>query len=78
MLNYNLSQKLKLRGRDKFNHIINILALPLTCGLKLHFLIVEAQHVECLIKMGMNNWNKVRTQYLLLWYHIKLAFIPIA
>jgi hypothetical protein len=33
--NYQFSQKLKLLGYDKFNHLINILTLPLTCGLRL-------------------------------------------
>ena len=37
LLNYQLSQKLKLIGRGKFNHLINILTLPLTCGFKLSF-----------------------------------------
>jgi hypothetical protein len=32
-----LSQKLKLIGKCKFNHLINTLALPLTCGLGLPF-----------------------------------------
>jgi len=30
MLNYNLSQKLKLLGMGKFNHLIHILTFPLT------------------------------------------------
>jgi hypothetical protein len=37
-INLNLSQKLKLQGNSKFNHLINILTLPL-----------EAQHVKYLI-----------------------------
>ena len=37
MLNYQLSQKLKLIGRGKFNHLTITLTLPLTCGLKLSF-----------------------------------------
>ena len=37
VLNHQLSQKLKLIGRDKFNHLINTLTVPLTCGLKLLF-----------------------------------------
>jgi hypothetical protein len=37
MLNYHLSQKLKLIGRGKSNHLINTLTLPFTCGLRLSF-----------------------------------------
>jgi len=37
MLNYRLSQKLKLIGRDKFNHLINTLTLLLMCEIKLPF-----------------------------------------
>jgi hypothetical protein len=37
MLNYQLSQKLKLIGRGKFNHLTITLTLILTCGLKLLF-----------------------------------------
>ena len=33
--NYRLSQKLKLLGHGKFNHLTNILTLPLMCGLRL-------------------------------------------
>ena len=33
--NYRLSQQLKLLGYGEFNHLTNILTLPLTCGLKL-------------------------------------------
>jgi hypothetical protein len=32
-----LFQKIKLIGNDKFNHLINILTLSITCGLKLSF-----------------------------------------
>jgi hypothetical protein len=46
-----LSQKLKLIGRGKFNHLFNNLTLSLTCGLKLPFLIGEAQHMEYLIEI---------------------------
>ena len=35
MRNYRLFQKLKLLGYGEFNHLINILTLPLMCGLKL-------------------------------------------
>ena len=35
MRNYRLSQKLKLLGYGEFNHLTNILTLPLTCGLRL-------------------------------------------
>jgi hypothetical protein len=35
MLNHHLSQKFKLIGRDKFNHLIYILIFSLICGLKL-------------------------------------------
>ena len=37
VLNYQLSQKLKLIRRGKFNHLIIILTLSLTDGLKLSF-----------------------------------------
>jgi hypothetical protein len=37
LLNYQLSQKLKLIGKDKFNHLTITLTLSLTCELKLHF-----------------------------------------
>jgi hypothetical protein len=37
MLNHQLCQKLKLIEIGKFNHLINTLTLPLTCGLKLIF-----------------------------------------
>jgi hypothetical protein len=37
MLNYQLSQKLKLIGKSKFNHLIINLTLSLTCGLKPSF-----------------------------------------
>jgi hypothetical protein len=36
-VNHHLSQKLKLIGRDKFNHLINTLTLHLTCGFRLPF-----------------------------------------
>jgi hypothetical protein len=36
-LNYYLSQKLKLIGRDEFNYLIYILTLPLKCERKLAF-----------------------------------------
>ena len=35
MLNYQLSQKLKLLGNNECNHLTIILTLPLTCGPKL-------------------------------------------
>ena len=35
LLNYRLSQKFKLSGNGKFNHLTIILTLPLTCGPKL-------------------------------------------
>ena len=35
MLNYRLSQKLKLLGNDEFSHLTINLTLPLTCGPKL-------------------------------------------
>jgi hypothetical protein len=37
MLNHHLSQKLKLIGMDEFNHLIYILILLFTFGLKLLF-----------------------------------------
>jgi hypothetical protein len=37
LLNYHLSHKLKLIGKSKFNHLINTLTFPLTCGLRLPF-----------------------------------------
>jgi hypothetical protein len=37
LLNYQLSQKFKLIGRDKFNHLINTLTLFLMYELKLSF-----------------------------------------
>ena len=46
ILNYQLSQKLKLLGNDEFNHLIIILTLPLTCGPKLP-----------LSKWGPNKWE---------------------
>ena len=46
MLNYRLSQKLKLLGNGKFNHSTISLTLPLTCGLKLP-----------LNKWGPNKWE---------------------
>ena len=46
MLNYQLSQKLKLLGNGKFNHLTIILTLPLTCGPKLP-----------LSKWGPNKWE---------------------
>jgi hypothetical protein len=33
-LNYCLSRKFKPIENDKFNHLINVLILPLTCGFK--------------------------------------------
>ena len=33
--NYRLSQKVKLLGYGEFNHLTNILTLPLMCGLRL-------------------------------------------
>ena len=33
--NWRLSQKLKLLGYGEFNHLTNILTLPLTCRLRL-------------------------------------------
>jgi hypothetical protein len=50
-LNYHLSQKFKLIGRGKFNHLINTLIVPLTCELK-PLLIDEVQYVEYLIEIG--------------------------
>ena len=35
LLNYRLSQKLKLLGNGEFNHLTISLILPLTCGPKL-------------------------------------------
>ena len=35
VLNYRLSQKLKLLGNGEFNHLTISLTLPLTCGPKL-------------------------------------------
>jgi hypothetical protein len=53
MLNHQLSQKLTLIRRGKFIHLINILILPLTSGLRLPFNRPgEAQHVEYLIQIG--------------------------
>jgi hypothetical protein len=37
VINYQLSQKLKLIGRFKFNYLIISLTLSLTCGFKLLF-----------------------------------------
>ena len=35
LINYQLSQKLKLLGNSEFNRLTNILTIPLTCGPKL-------------------------------------------
>ena len=46
LLNYRLSQKLKLLGNSEFNHLTISLTLPLTCGPKLP-----------LDKWGPNKWE---------------------
>ena len=46
VLNYRLSQKLKLLGNGEFNHLTISLTLPLTCGPKLP-----------LNKWGPNKWE---------------------
>ena len=46
LLNYRLSQKLKLLGNGEFNYLTINLTLSLTCGLKLP-----------LNKWGLNKWE---------------------
>jgi hypothetical protein len=49
LLNHNLSQKLKLIGKGKFNHLINTPTLTSTS---------EAQHVKYLIEMESKLLNQ--------------------
>jgi hypothetical protein len=46
-----MSQKFKLIGRSKFNHLINTLTPPSCVGSDF-LLIVETQHVEYIIEIG--------------------------
>jgi len=49
-----------LIGRGKFNYLINTLTLPSRVSSN-SILISQAQHVECLIELKVNEGNMVRT-----------------
>ena len=51
MLNSHLFQKIKLIGNGEFNHLINILILPLMCG----------------VKLSLNKWNPIRRIFNWIW-----------
>ena len=66
MLNYRLSQKLKLLENCEFNHLTINLTLPLTCGPKLSLNKWGPNKWEFNILNGRQSKTKDRTQDLLL------------